>query len=79
MPTYDLNEDKGGNDKYIDKSSDRVIQLFNNTWLNRYPRPRKVMFGNGSDFKLDFSPLLKYFYIEPVLTTIKNPQASAPM
>ena len=44
--TYNLNEVKGGNDEYIDKSSTRVIQLFNRKWLSRYPRPRKVVFDN---------------------------------
>ena len=77
--TYDLDEVTGGNDKYIDKSSTRVRPLFKNTWLNRYPHPRKVMFDNWSDFKLDFYPLLKDFDIEPVLTTIKTPQDSAPV
>ena len=37
------------------------------------------MFDNWSDFKLDFYPLLKDFDIEPVLTTIKTPQYSAPV
>ena len=31
IPTYNLNEVTGGNYEYIDKSSSRVIQLFNNT------------------------------------------------
>ena len=36
------------NNKYIDKSSDMVIQLFNQTWGSRYPRPCKVVFDNRS-------------------------------
>ena len=44
--TYDLNEVTGGNYEYIDKSYDRVSQLFNNTWLRRYPLPHKVVFDN---------------------------------
>ena len=63
----------------MDKSSYRVSQLFNNTWLCRYPRPRKVVFDKGSDFKQDFTPLLKYFGIKHVSTTIKNPQVNAPV
>ena len=31
--TFDLEEVALGNDEYIDNSSARVIQLFNNTWL----------------------------------------------
>ena len=41
--------------------------------------PHKVVFDNGSEFKLYFTPLLKYFNIKPVLTTIKKLQANAPV
>ena len=37
------------------------------------------MLDNVYEFKLDFTSLLKYFDIKPVLTTIKNPQADAPI
>ena len=77
--TFDLDELTAGNDEYIDKSSARVSQLFNNTWLCRYLRPRKVVFDNGSEFKQDFTPLLKDSDIEPVLTSVTNPQANAPV
>ena len=53
--------------------------MSNNTWLCRYSRPRKVAFENGYEFKQDFTPLLKEFYIKPVLTSVKNPQANAPV
>ena len=43
----------------IDKSSARISQIFNNVWLSRYPRPSKVIFDNGLEFKKDFVPLLK--------------------
>ena len=51
IPTFDLEEVVLDNDEYIYKLSARVSKLFNNTWLCRYPRPRKVVFGNGSEFK----------------------------
>ena len=51
VPTYDLGEVTGINDEYVDKSSSRVSQLFNNTWLSIYPCSRKVVFDNGSEFK----------------------------
>ena len=35
IPTFDLKEVRIGNDKYIYKSSARVIQLLNNIWLCR--------------------------------------------
>ena len=54
-----------------------VIQFFNKKWICRYPRPQKVVFDNGYDFKRDYTPLLNNFGIKPVLTTIKNPQANA--
>ena len=37
------------------------------------------MFDNESEFKQDFTPLLKDFDIKPVLTSIKNPRANAPV
>ena len=35
------------------------------------------MSRNGSEFKRNFTLLLKGFYIKPVYTTIKNPQTNA--
>ena len=60
-----------------EKNSARISQIFNNTWLSRYPRPQKVIFDNRNEFKKDFLPLLKDFAIKPTPTTIKNPQANA--
>ena len=79
IPTFDLEEVELGNSEKIDKSSARVIQLFNNTWICRYSRPRKVVFDKGFDIKRDFTPLLKELDIKPVLTFIKNPQANSPV
>ena len=56
-----------------------VIQLFNNKWICRYPRPQKFVFDNGYDFKQYFTPLLKDFDIKHVLTSVKNPQDNAPV
>ena len=75
--TFDLKEVTKGNGEYIDKSSARVSQLFNYTWLCRYPRPRKIVFDNRSEFKLDFTPFLKDLYIKPILTSINNRQSNA--
>ena len=52
----------------IDRSSARISNLFDDVWLSRYPRPNKVIFDNGSEFKKDFLPLLKDM-------AIKIPQA----
>ena len=37
---------------------------------------KKVVFDNGSEFKRDFTTLLKDFDIKPVLKALKNPQAN---
>ena len=55
---YDLDQVKVQNQEYIDKTLARISQLFNNTWLSRYPRPKQIVFDNGSEFKHDFIPLL---------------------
>ena len=77
IPTFNLYEVIAGNDEHIDKEYARFIQLFNNKWICRYPRPQKVVFDNVSKYKRDFTPLLNDFDIKPVSTTIKNPQANA--
>ena len=48
IPTYDFNEVIGSNGEYVDKSFACVSQLFNNTCISRYPRPREVVFDNRS-------------------------------
>ena len=53
--------------------------MFNRIWLYRYLRPRKAVFNNGSEFRGDFTPLLKDFDIKSVLTPVKNPQDNAPV
>ena len=79
IPTFYLEGVALGNGEYMDKSSDRVSHLFNNTWIFRYPHPRKVVFDNVSEFKQDFTPLLKDFNIKTVLTSAKKPRANAPV
>jgi hypothetical protein len=66
-------------DTQTDKSSARISRLFDQTWLSRYPRPKEVIFDNGSEFKKDFVPLLKDWSIKPKCTTIKNPQSNSPV
>ena len=79
VPYFNIEDVKMKNKAAIDKSSARISNLFNDVWLSRYPRPRKVVFDNGSEFKKNFIPLLKDFAIKPTCTTIKNPQANAPV
>ena len=54
--------------------SARISQISNEVWLSIYPRPRKVIFDNGSEFKRKFIPLLEYFPVKPTCTAVKNPQ-----
>jgi Integrase core domain. len=79
VPTYDRDKIKAGNKEYIDKTSARISQIFNYHWLSRYPQPVEVVYDNGSEFKKHFQPLIKDFDIKPKCTTVKNPQANAPV
>ena len=47
---YNLDKVMVSNDENIDTWSVRVIQWFNTTWICINPRPKKVMFDNGSEF-----------------------------
>ena len=53
-----------------------MSQLFNQTWLCRYPIPKRVRFDNRSEFKKNFIPLLKDFVVKPKPTSIKTPQSN---
>eukprot|EP00970_Alexandrium_tamarense_P007287 scaffold1320_cov130-Alexandrium_tamarense.AAC.1 len=61
----------------IDKTSARISRLFNQCWLSRYPRPRYVIYDNGSEFKLHFERLFDDFGVKRKPTTIRKPQANA--
>ena len=81
VPNYIMVDVKNKMDhqQLIDKSSARISRLFDQTWLSQYPRPRKVIFDNGSEFKKDFVPLLEDWSIKPTCTTIKTPQSNSPV
>ena len=66
VPCFDLDEIAKGNSEYIDKLFARVINMFNQKWFCRYPRPHEVFFNNGSKFKQDLTPLLKGFIVTPI-------------
>eukprot|EP00970_Alexandrium_tamarense_P011207 scaffold2393_cov116-Alexandrium_tamarense.AAC.1 len=61
----------------FDKTSARISRLINQCWLSRYPRPRCVIYDNGSEFKLHFERLFDDFGVKRKPTTIRNPQANA--
>ena len=45
----------------IGKYSPHMSRLYNQTWLNRYTKPKKLRFDNGLKLKNDYIPLLKDF------------------
>jgi len=63
--------------EYHSKSSEEISLIFDREWLCRYPRPRIVVFDNGSEFSGEFFELLHSYGIQPKSTTIKNPQSNA--
>ena len=60
---FGLDEVMVGNDEYIDKSCDSISQLFNNTWICRYPLAHKIVYDKVCEFKRDFTPLLEVLYL----------------
>ena len=58
------------------KDSASISQKLDQVWLSRYPRPRTIVFDNGSEFKKDFRYIFRDYGIRPNLTTVKNPQAN---
>ena len=61
----------------IDKTSKQIARLVNKLWFSRYPRCQKIIYDNGSEFKLYFQSLCDSYGIKQKPTTIKNPQANA--
>ncbi len=60
------------------KSSDEIANLFEMTWINRYPWPAQVVMDRGREFMGDVIHLLKNEYgITRKPITTRNPQANA--
>ena len=74
VPLFDTNEVTAGNFECMYKSSARLIQFFNQTWLLRYICPREVMLDNGYKFKIYPPPLIKYLSMKLICMKINNPQ-----
>jgi hypothetical protein len=64
-------------EEIFNKTSERIAGLVNKTWLSRYQRCCYNIYGNGSEFKLNFEYLCETYGIKRKPTTIKNPQANA--
>ena len=82
LPNCDIEYVRDKDDKeeimvvIIDKFSVTVAQLFNRTWLSRYPRAKNDVYDIGSDFRLHFGSLCDSYGLQRKQTTIKNPQVN---
>ena len=61
---------------YSNNKSNIVLFIFNREWICCYPRPRIIIFDNGTNFSSEFHELLLSFGTTP-RQTIKNPQANS--
>jgi transposase InsO family protein len=60
------------------KSADVVIDILEQKWLVRYPRPCEVIMDRGREFMAEVRQVLKHDYgITRKLITTRNPQANA--
>jgi hypothetical protein len=61
------------------KSAIYIQDLFDNTWLARYPQPQFIVFDNGDvgEFKREFKQMCDNYGIKSKPTTSHNPQANA--
>jgi transposase InsO family protein len=53
------------------------MDAFHNQWLCRYPRPTKIIFDNGGEFKSIFKEMCENLGIDCKPTTSYNPQGNA--
>ena len=60
------------------KRADVVANIIEQTWLNRYPWPQKVVLDRGTEFMAEFSKMIQDDYgIKKKTITKRNPQANA--
>ena len=58
------------------KQAFTVMEAFNNHWLSRYPRPRRIRFDNGSEFKYVFREMCTNYGLKHKPTTTYNPRSN---
>ena len=58
--------------QYDSKRSEDISLIFDREWLCRYPRPKMVVFDNGTEFTSEFHELLESYGVQAKATTIKN-------
>ncbi|EGZ16399.1 hypothetical protein PHYSODRAFT_509657 [Phytophthora sojae] len=59
-----------------DASSDDAAFVFDRFWLCHNPRPVRVIYDQGTEFKKEFFELLESFGIHAIPTTTRKPQAN---
>ena len=60
------------------KNAFYIATQLENAWLSRYPRPMRIIFDQGSEFiGREFQQVILKHGIQPVPTSVKNPQANA--
>ena len=59
------------------ENSLEVSKIVDLQWFCRYPRPQRVIYDQGSEFKKEFIELLDSYGIEKKPITTKNPQSNA--
>jgi len=62
---------------YGTPTAQRCQEILDNTWLARYPRPKGIGFGNGGEFKGEFSALCGRMGMKKKPSLSWNPQSNA--
>jgi hypothetical protein len=58
--------------KATNKSATSIQDLFHNTWFASYLRPQFIVFGNGGEFKREFTQMCDNYGIKAKPTTSHN-------
>jgi len=77
IPTVEILNKNGEKEVIFEKTSARISRLINKTWFCQYPRPKYIIYDNGSEFKAYFEELCDTYHVQRKPTTIKNPQANS--
>ena len=59
-----------------DGTSAEAARIVDQMWFNRYPRPERCIYDQGSEFSTEFQELLCSYGVEYAGNTAKNPQAN---
>ena len=60
------------------KSAINIANLVEQTWLSRYPWPRRITFDRGTEFMADIAQMIQDDYgIKKYPCTVRNPQANS--